>query len=191
MKQRQDNLPVTFAVATTDQHFEQILLLQKQNHYSCISEDQQEQEGFVFAAHSMELLKVMAASVPQVIALYQGKVIGYNLAMTNSMERVLPSLGPMFQEFKNWNYEGKPLMDYQFIIGGQVCVDKNFRGMGLIRSLYHKTKEMAGDNYQCCVTEISTRNLNSLKAHQRMGFEILGTYNDGVENWNLVIWKFA
>lgn len=185
------NLPITFEVATTDVHFEQILALQKENHYSSVSAAQQEQDGFVFASHDIQLLKLMAESVPQVIALVDGQVVGYNLAMTSAMKEVLPSLKPMFNEFKKWSYEGKALMDYQFIVGGQVCVHKTYRGRGMIKSLYQKTRDLTGAGYQLCVTEISTRNVNSLKAHQRIGFEVIGTYNDGLEDWSLVVWKFS
>jgi GNAT superfamily N-acetyltransferase len=190
MENNQSDLPVTFDIAHTTAHFEQILDLQQQNHYSSVSAEQQEQDGFVFASHNLELLQLMAQSVPQVIALAGGKVVGYNLAMTAAMEQVLPSLAPMFAEFKRWSYAGKPLMDYQFIVGGQVCVDTAFRGRGLIKQLYQQTRDLAGAGYEMCVTEISTRNVNSLKAHQRIGFDVIGVYNDGLENWNLVVWPF-
>ena len=190
MKENPDHLPITFEVAATDHHFEQILQLQQQNHFASISTAQQENEGFVFAAHTLPILKVMAANAPQIIALSGDQIAGYNLAMTSSMGNVLPSLVPMFREFEKWSYQGKPLMDYKLIVGGQVCVHKDFRGMGMIRSLYEQTRDQLGDGYQLCITEISNRNVISLKAHQRLGFEVLGVYNDGLEDWNLVVWEF-
>lgn len=186
----QDKSLITFEIAITDKHFEQILALQKQNHYAEISETQQNQNGFVFASHTLPVLKKMAAQMPQVIALCGGEVIGYNLAMSSTMADILPSLLPMFEEFNKWDYEGKALSAYRFVVGGQVCVDENFRGMGLIRSLYQKTKEVIAEDFQLCITEISVRNINSLKAHQRIGFEVVGNYDDGAENWNLMVWKF-
>lgn len=182
--------PVTFELAVTDSHFEQILELQRKNHLNSIHEDQQLQDGFVFAEHDMRLLKLMAAKQPQVIALAAGKVIGYNLAMDCSMEDELPSLKPMFEEFKNWSYEGKPLLDYRFIVGGQVCVDSAFRGRGLIRNLYQETKNLVGEHYDLCITEIAVRNSKSLRAHSKLGFQVLGNYDDGAETWNLVVWKY-
>ncbi|WP_142527777.1 GNAT family N-acetyltransferase [Pedobacter westerhofensis] len=186
----QDKVPLVFSNASTDSHFDQILSLQQQNHYSSVPAGQQQDNGFVFASHTQALLKKMAAVVPQVIALSGDRVVGYNLAMTSDMKNELPSLIPMFEEFEKWKYNGKPLMDYQFVIGGQVCVDKEFRGQGLISRLYQQTRDSVPGNYQLCVTEISVRNLTSLKAHQRMGFEIIGTYYDGIENWNLVVWDW-
>ncbi|SDD25507.1 FR47-like protein [Mucilaginibacter pineti] len=179
---------ITFIPATTIDHFEQIIALQKQNLYSAISTEQQTQEGFVFAEHTVSLLQFMAAEVPQVIALHNNKVIGYNLAMTVSMEKELHSLEPMFQEFSKSLYQGKLLSSYNFFVGGQVCVDKNFRGLGLLSKLYHATAEAVSPRYQLCVTEVSVRNTNSLKAHQKMGFEVISTYHDGKELWNVIAW---
>jgi GNAT superfamily N-acetyltransferase len=181
-------MEIVFDVASTEQHFEQILQLQKQNLFSAISEEQQAQQGFVFAEHTVPLLKMMAAQLPQVIALSCDKVIGYNLAMPVSMKNEMPSLVPMFSAFERSEYKGKPLSTYRFIVGGQVCVDKDFRGQGLLSRLYHETRKRLSSGYQLCVTEVSERNDISLKAHLKMGFEVVSTYHDGKELWNVVVW---
>lgn len=179
---------ISFIPATTTAHFEQIIELQKQNLYSAISTEQQAQEGFVFAEHTVSLLQLMAAEVPQIIALHNNKIIGYNLAMTAAMEKELHSLEPMFLEFTKSNYQGKPLTNYRFFVGGQVCVDKNYRGLGLLSKLYRETANAVSPDYQLCVTEVSVRNEKSLKAHQKMGFEVISTYHDGKELWNVIAW---
>jgi L-amino acid N-acyltransferase YncA len=181
-------MEIVFEAASTEQHFEQILQLQKQNLLGAISEEQQAQQGFVFAEHTMSLLKMMAAHFPQVIAVSNGKVIGYNLAMPVSMKNEMPSLVPMFTEFERSKYKGRPLATYNFMVGGQVCVDKDFRGQGLLRRLYHETRNRLPSGYQLCVTEVSERNSVSLKAHQKMGFEVVSTYHDGKELWKVVVW---
>lgn len=179
---------IAFDAASTDQHFEQILRLQRQNLFSSISEEQQAQEGFVFAEHTVPLLKRMAARLPQVIALSDGKVVGYTLAMTVSMKDEMPSLVPMFVEFERTRYKGRPLSTYNFMVGGQVCVDKDFRGQGLLSRLYHETRNRVYPDYQLCVTEIAARNVVSLRAHEKMGFEVASTYHDGKELWHVVVW---
>jgi GNAT superfamily N-acetyltransferase len=181
-------LTIVFEAASTEQQFEQILQLQKQNLFSAISEEQQAQQGFVFAEHTMPLLKMMAARLPQVIAVSDGKVIGYNLAMPVSMKNAMPSLAPMFAEFERSKYMGRPLTTYNFMVGGQVCVDKDFRGQGLLRRLYHETRNRLPSGYQLCATEVSARNGLSLKAHQKMGFEVVSTYHDGKELWIVTVW---
>ena len=179
---------VTLQQATTDDHFEGILDLQKRNLYTTVSEEVQAREGFVFANHNVQLLKKMASYLPQVIALHKNKVIGYNLAMTSSMQDELQSLKPMFNEFKKCSYRNKPLTEYTFMVGGQVCVEKDFRGQGLLSKLYHETRNHVQSNYQLCVTEISQRNLKSLMAHQKMGFEVIRTYPGEKELWDIVAW---
>jgi len=184
-------MEIVLDVASTEQHFEQILQLQKQNLFSAISEEQQARQGFVFAEHTVRLLKMMAAHLPQVIAVSHGKVIGYNLAMSVSMRNEMPRLVPMFDEFERSQYRGKPLSAYKFMVGGQVCVDEDFRGQGLLSRLYHETRNRLPSDYQLCVTEISERNGVSLRAHQRMGFEVVSTYHDGNELWNVVVWDLG
>ncbi len=123
MMENQTNVHVTLQAAETDEHFEGILQLQQQNLYKLISSEQQANNGFVFAEHNLQLLKAMAAQLPQVIALHEGKVIGYNLSMTADMQNEIPSLIPMFAEFNHVKYLSMPLTTYSYIVGGQVCVD--------------------------------------------------------------------
>jgi hypothetical protein len=127
--ERQDTMmEIVFDIAATEQHFAQILDLQQQNLMRALSAEQQVQQGFVFAEHTMALLTLMAAHLPQVIAISQGTVIGYNLAMPVAMKQAMPSLVPMFTEFERCTYHGRPLATYHFMVGGQVCVAKDFRG---------------------------------------------------------------
>jgi RimJ/RimL family protein N-acetyltransferase len=94
----------------------------------------------------------------------------------------------MFVAFDEAFYNGKSLNDYKFVVGGQVCVDSNYRGNGLLSRLYHATKDHLLDDYELCVTEVSSRNHNSLKVHQKMGFDHVHTYDYGVEVWNVIVW---
>ncbi|HKA22211.1 MAG TPA: GNAT family N-acetyltransferase [Blastocatellia bacterium] len=180
---------IVFDVANTEEQFNQILRLQQENLVNLISEEQQARHGFVFAEHTLALLKRMATYLPQVVALSDNKVVGYNLALHVSMKNEVPKLIPMFHEFEQSKYKDRPLVTYKFMVGGQVCVDKNFRGQGLMSKLYHETKNRLPSGYELCVTEVAARNIISLKAHEKMGFEVVNTYNDGKELWNVVVWN--
>ncbi len=181
--------PITFLPATTDEHFKGILKLQRENHYSMVGPEEQAQQGFVFATHDIGTLKKMALTVPQIVAIYEGNVVGYTLAMTASMESKIKELVPMFNEFKRCVYRGKLLTEYNYIVGGQVCVDKDHRGKGLLKRLYHELRNNTDPRYSICVTEISQRNSKSLGAHLNMGFEIIRTYEDEKEVWDIVAWQ--
>ena len=180
---------IVFDIASTEQRFNQILRLQQENLVNLISEEQQAKHGFVFAEHTLPLLKRMATFLPQVIALSDDRVIGYNLALHVAMKNEIPKLIPMFHEFEQSKYKGRLLETYKFMVGGQVCVDKDFRGQGLMSKLYHETKMRVPSGYEICVTEVSARNIISLRAHEKMGFEVVNTYHDGKELWRVVVWN--
>jgi len=111
-------MQITFQPATLDEHFKQIIALQRQNLYKSLSTERQAEQGFVFAEHTIALLKSMASHLPQIIALADGKVVGYNLAMSALMKNELPSLAPMFAEFEKCVYKSRKLTDHRFVVGG-------------------------------------------------------------------------
>jgi GNAT superfamily N-acetyltransferase len=181
----------TVTVASCDRHLEQILALQRRYHVSAVSPGIQSAEGFVFAEHSVPLLRRMAVLSPQAIALVDGRVVGYCLSLPVSLQAEVPSLAPMFVQFAKCAYRGKPLATHRFIVGGQVCVDREHRGNGLLSRLYEQLRLSAGEGYDVCVTEIATRNHVSVRAHERMGFEIISAYSDPREEWVIVAWDLS
>ena len=59
----------SITIATTDRHLEGILDLQRRYHASAVPPEVQAAEGFVFAEHTLPLLRRMSAQSPQAIAL--------------------------------------------------------------------------------------------------------------------------
>jgi GNAT superfamily N-acetyltransferase len=180
----------TITTAATDQHLEEILALQKCYHVRTLPADVQAAEGFVYVEHTLPLLRTMAAQSPQAIALADGHVVGYCLSLPLALQAEVPSLGPMFEHFGRCTYRGKSLREYRFIVGGQVCVDRAHRGQGLLARLYQQIRVAAPD-YDLCVTEIAQRNVPSLRAHEKMGFETISTYSDGTDEWAIVAWDLS
>ena len=178
-------------IASTDQHLEEILALQRRYHARAVSAEVQSREGFEFAEHTLPLLRRMAAESPQAIAVSEGHVVGYCLSLPLSLQTEVPSLAPMFEQFRQCVYRGKPLSAYRFVVGGQVCVDREHRGKGLLARLYEQLRVSSGPDFDLCVTEIATRNRVSVRAHERMGFEIISTYSDPREEWVIVAWDLS
>ena len=179
------------AIASTDQHLEEILALQRRYHTLSLPAEVQSVEGFVFAEHTLPLLRRMAAQSPQAIALSEGRVVGYCLSLPLSLQAEVPALVPMFEQFRRCVYRGKPLLDYRLVVGGQVCVDREHRGQGLLARLYEQIRVSVGQGRDLCVTEIATRNQVSVRAHERMGFEVISNYSDAGEEWVIVAWDLS
>ena len=182
---------VAITIASTDQHFEEILELQRRYHASAVPAEVQSSEGFVFAKHTLPVLQRMAAESPQAIALSEGHVVGYCLSLPESLKEEVPSLVPMFEQFGRCTYRSKPLLSYRLIVGGQVCVDADYRGHGLLARLYDQLRIALSQDRDLCVTEIATRNRVSVRAHEKMGFEIISTYSDPSEEWVIVAWDLS
>jgi GNAT superfamily N-acetyltransferase len=182
---------ITITTATSDDHLLGILALQRRNHLQAIPADVQASEGFVFVEHTLPLLAKMAAASAQAIALVDERVVGYCLSLPLALQADVPTLAPMFAQFGQCTYRGRPLTQQRFVVGGQVCVDRDFRGQGLLARLYGQLRQSLRHDCDLCVTEIATRNRVSVRAHEKMGFEAIAEYGDGREEWVIVAWNFA
>jgi hypothetical protein len=56
--------------------------------------------------------------------------------------------------------------------------------------LYQHHKKIYGDKYDMLITEISTSNIRSQKAHEKTGFKTIYTYTDAADEWNVVVWDW-
>lgn len=168
-----------------------ILDLQRVNLLAEISEKESADQGFVTVRHSMEQLQLMHSLEPHVIAKDGEKVIGYILAMTKESRDLVPVLVPMFEQFDRLIFGEKLLSDYDYMVIGQICVDKSYRGQGIFDRMYELYRSTFSDRYDFAITEIALSNFRSLKAHQRLGFRTIHEFNDTTQNWAIVLldWK--
>jgi ribosomal protein S18 acetylase RimI-like enzyme len=159
------------------------------NHASTLTRSQAERDGFVTVMHSFELLKQMNLAVPQIIAKDEYQVIGYALVMLKSFGNMIPVLQPMFDRLATIQYGDNKITGYSFYVMGQICIDEQYRGQGVFDLLYNKHKELLQTVYDLCVTSVSTRNKRSMKAHERVGFTTVLTFQDATDEWNILAWK--
>lgn len=175
---------ITYHRASTDQELAQILEIQKRNFKNKISTADQQKEGFVTVYHNFELLKKMNDACPHIIAKIENNVIGYALVMLKTFRNEIPVLMPMFAKID----ELIPTKNY--VVMGQVCIDKPFRQMGVFDGMYFFYQEELKDHFDCLFTEISAENKRSIAAHKRVGFKTLNTHISEGVLWELVIWNW-
>jgi hypothetical protein len=164
--------------------------LQKINLPDNLSDETKLSQGFVTVRHDLTLLRNMSASAPQIIARHGEKVVGYALVMRPEIRFMVPVLVPMFELLDSLFYKGVMLTQSKYYVMGQICVDENYRGQGVFDGLYSKHKEVYSPEYDFCITEISTRNKRSMKAHSRVGFKTIHTFRDKTDEWNIVLWDW-
>jgi len=182
---------ITYTTANSINDLEGILDLQKRNLAGSLTKDEIQSQGFVTVDHSYDQLEKLNDQEKHVIAKDDEKVIGYLLAMTKRSRFDIPVLIPMFELFDSVSYYGKKISEYNYLVVGQVCVDKAWRGKGILDHCYTAYRQHYGTKYDFAITEIAATNLRSLKAHRRIGFKEINTYRspDKTE-WVVVLWDW-
>lgn len=168
-----------------------ILELQYQNLSANLEKDEIQSQGFVTVHHSFAQLQKLDDYERHIIARDGDKVVGYVLAMTEKSKADIPVLVPMFEVFNQVDYRDRKVSDYNYLVIGQVCIDKAYRGQGLFANCYEAYKKHYGKKYDFAITEIDVANKRSLRAHEKIGFKEIHTYtsSEGVE-WAIVLWEW-
>ena len=182
---------ISFTTATSKTDLDGILSLQKENLAQGLSREEIQSQGFVTVNHTYDLLKKLNDREKHVIGKDGSKVIAYVLAMTQQSRNDIPILIPMFEVFDKTRINGKSVSDHNYIVVGQVCVDKNYRGQGIFDRCYEAYRNEYRDKYDFAITEIASHNTRSLAAHRRIGFSELNSYKDpNSTEWIVVVWNW-
>jgi ribosomal protein S18 acetylase RimI-like enzyme len=172
------------------EELQQILELQKENHIRHIDETEMQSQGFVTMRHTLNILQQMHNLSPGVIIKDNDKVVAYALTMLRECRQLMPVLETLFTLFDKLSWNNKPLNDYRFYVMGQICVAKEYRGRGLFDDLYIHHKKIYQPQFDLLLTEVSTRNHRSIRAHKRVGFKTIYTHRDSLDEWDVVGWDW-
>lgn len=176
-------MPITYGNVETKEELHQILALQKANLPDNISQEILSSEGFVTANHTFDLLLRMNDVCQHIIAKDGKKVVGYVLCMHSQFANEIEILKPMFAEI-----DSLPKATDNYMVMGQICIDKSYRRIGIFRELY-KTMRESLPEYDCIITSVDSENIRSLDAHYAIGFFDLKTFNAANRDWKLIILK--
>jgi ribosomal protein S18 acetylase RimI-like enzyme len=169
----------------------QILSLQEQNLPGNISKDEMRSQGFVTLQHNLQTLQQMHALSPSIVIKDENDIVAYALSMRPQCRLLVPDLKPMFDLLDGLSWNNQQLSNVRFYVMGQICVSKAYRGQGLVQMLYQHHKKIYGGQFDLFVTEISIRNPRSLRAHEKIGFKIIHTYRDRLDEWAVVAWDWS
>ena len=181
----------TYGPCASEAHLQQILQLQKANLPKHISPAEALEQGFVTVDHDLETLWDMNTPYGHSMSWAGEEIAGYALMMETRFRDRIPILFPLFELLDGIPYRGKRLKDWTYFVMGQVCVAKAYRGQGVFAGLYQEMKRRLASHFDCVVTEISTRNPRSIRAHEKVGFRTIHEYTDPWgEHWVVVVWEW-
>lgn len=168
-----------------------IQALQRANLKKIIGEEEAQQEGFVTAEYSLSLLSAMHQSSPSIIAKDGENVVGYALVSTKDIIGQHPLLDDLFNVLDGLSYKNETLASKNaYVLVGQLCVGKGYRGIGLVQKMYHHFKSCLQGDYKYLITDVATENQRSLKAHIKTGFEVIHKIDYGGLQWDIVLWDW-
>ena len=179
---------VRFQAAATED-LPAILALQQANLPQNISAEEALAQGFLTVEHELPLLAEMNEACAHTIGKDGEELAGYALSMTRDFSSRIPILLPLFELIDQLDWEGRSVAEIPYILMGQVCVAKGYRGQGVFKGLYEEMQRRMGRDhaYELIITEISTRNTRSLRAHQKVGFIDMHQYQaPNGEQWVVV-----
>ncbi len=184
---------IEYTTSKSTKELKGILELQKKNLRAQLSKEEAASQGFVFVKHNLKTLEKFNNIEEHLIAKENDKIIGYVLTMTKESRYDLAEIFPLFELFDKLKYKGKIISDCNYMLVGQVCVGKAYRGKGVFVKCYQAYQEYYSSKYDFTITEISKSNLRSRKAHKKIGFDEIYKYSDteGGE-WVVVLcdWKY-
>jgi hypothetical protein len=182
---------LTAKLVTTDREIDLIAALSNANLSTNITAETKAREGFVSWVYTPAILQTLHAIAPSVIVMDGDILAGYALTLTPDCLPSYPAAMPTYEHASALNYKGRPLGKRPFYLMGQICVAEAYRGQGLVGLLYDGHRQFYSPRYDLLVTEISTANPRSLKAHQKVGFEVIDRHHDSEGHWDVVLWDWS
>lgn len=132
------------------------------------------QQGGLHGEYPLNKVEAMYQnSTNAIVALYQENIIAVVFSFPVTSFSIPPIAQAIHQRFPeitqdNWLY-------------GPVCIDKSHRGKSLLKDLYQKICSLHGGQP---IAFINCKNIRSLKAHQKLGMEVVKNFEfDGTSWW--------
>jgi hypothetical protein len=153
---------------------EKILKLHNLYQVDSIKEEDKK-DGFVTTAFTKEqLTDIINKEQGIFIAIDNNEVVGYVMSASWQYWSAWPIFAHMIQDLPKLHYLGTTLSinnSYQY---GPVCIDKRYRGSGLLAKLFNFALESMQKRYPILVTFVNKINPRSYAAHsKKLGLEVI------------------
>jgi ribosomal protein S18 acetylase RimI-like enzyme len=181
---------ITIKRVTDFSELEGIRKLQEDNLKRNLSGNEAETEGFVTAEYTIEFLETLHKAAPSIIAKDDDQVVGFALVATKSVRHQHELLSDLFNSIDHISFNDISLKEARYVVVGQLCVAKNYRGRGLVQQMYRQYKNSLSGEYDYCITDVAENNPRSLRVHLNSGFQVVDTIPYGGLKWNIVLWDW-
>lgn len=165
---------------------EGVLDLQKLYLVSNLTEEEKK-SGFVTTPFSVEQLTYVINNEGLFIAKDKGKIIAYIFAESWDFFSQYPLFEYMislFPKLKFLDFEINSTTSFQY---GPICIDKKYRGKGLINLLFEFMRIHVVKKYPLSLTFINKTNIPSYKAHtEKLKWTVIGDFQFNNNNYYIL-----
>lgn len=181
---------IEITTATNLKDLQGIKLLQDKNLKTAVSPEEASSQGFLTAEYDLTFLEAMNEASPSIIAKDGDQVVGYALATTKTIGLQHDLLTDLLNTIDRTTYRSQLLKLSNYIVIGQLCVAKGYRGIGLSNKLYQKFRATYSGTFDYGITDVAEDNPGSLAAHLKAGFKVIDTLRYSGIRWHIVLWDW-
>jgi hypothetical protein len=165
-----------FKIANLDD-IDGVLLLHGKYQVDTILEEDKK-DGFVTTSFTKEqMAKLIEEENGLFIAKDGDRVVAYAMAASWTFWSVWPIFRYMIENLDKLEYDGKKLTTENSYQYGPVCIDKEYRGSGMLEGLFEFSREVMSKRYPVLITFINKINPRSYTAHTRkVGLEVIDEF---------------
>ncbi len=170
---------------------EGVLDLQKRYLVSNLTEEEKK-SGFVTTPFSVEQLTYVINNEGLFVAKDNNKIIAYIFAESwdfFSQYPIFERMISLFPELSFFDFEITSTSSFQY---GPVCIDKKYRGKGLINLLFEFMRIHIVKKYPLSLTFINKTNVPSLKAHtEKLKWTIISDFEFNNNNYLILAYDMS
>jgi predicted N-acetyltransferase YhbS len=160
----------------SDEDYAGVLALQEANLSDNLSAPARG-EGFLSARFSREQFARMDRDVGVLVARDAERVVGYLCASGVELNQQFPLLAAMIERYGEVSFQGRALADQKTFVYGPVCVDRSYRGRGVLRGLFRSLQHALSGRFDAGVAFVAEDNQRSLAAHiAGLGMQDVGEF---------------
>lgn len=174
---------ITTRIGTTND-IDGILALQEKNLYSKLKEEERK-NGFVTTPFTVNQIEDILKQNGIFVAINEDlKIVAYAFAGSWKYFEQWEIFNYMVSRFSKLSFNGKEITTDNSFQYGPVCIDKNYRGKGLLNQIFEEMRLEFLKKYPISVTFINKINIISEIAHtKKLGWEIIDEFQFNNNNY--------
>lgn len=155
-----------------DEDIPEVCELLKKNFVDNLTESQKK-DGFLSILFTEGELREMADNGVMIVALFESRVVGFLTTQTCEYNLEIPIARTMVKILSD------VIDEHRTLVCGPVCIDGDFRGLGILEQMYGRLALEAEGSYDTGITFVSDSNPRSIAAHRnKLGMTPAGQFEE-------------